>query len=806
MAAGLSQRVRELLPVLPLKNAVVYPYIILPLSIGRDGSMAAVESALGGSRQLLFLAQRSPEIEEPGPEDLHALGTIASILRMLRLPDGQVRILAQGLSRARVERLQQGPLHLTARVRPLADAEPSVRDLELEARMRAVKQSFDRIVELGREVSPEVVTLAANLTEPGRLADLLASNLDLSVEVAQQLLEELDPVARLERISELLRREEELLALEQTISNRAREELDRTQREYFLRQQLRAIQVELGEGEELAEEARRLRQQAAEKGMSEAGREELERQLRRLERAHPDSAEANVQRAFLEWLVSLPWAIRSEDRLDLEAAREVLEEDHWGLQQVKERILETLAVRRLRPQGNGAVLCLVGPPGVGKSSLARSIARALGRQFVRWSLGGVHDEAEVRGHRRTYVGALPGRILQGLVQAGTSNPVFLLDELDKLGKDLRGDPQAALLEILDPELNRAFRDHYLGVPYDLSGVFWIATANWLEPLHPALRDRLEVLEIPAYSVAEKVAIARRHLLPRQLEQNGLKASSVRIGDAALRVLIEDYTREAGVRQLERQLETLARKLAFEKVAGRPPIRRPGARSLRKWLGPPRLLGEELPRADRVGVAVGLAWTPLGGELLLVEAMAHPGKGKLILTGHLGEVLRESAQAAVSLVRTWAVRNGYEDRYFLEQDLHLHFPSGGIPKDGPSAGLAIGIALISLRTGRKVPRRIAWTGEITLRGEVLPVGGLREKLLAAQGSGIETVVLPASLEREWKSLPADVSRGLATHFVQTLEEAVALLLPRRPTRLPQVGSSRNRSRPGHVRVDSRTGRP
>ncbi len=792
----------DLLPVLPLKNAVAYPYVILQLSVGRDGSLAAVEAALAKNRELFLVAQRQPEVEEPEPKDLFDIGTVAALLRLMRLPEGPVRILAQGLSRARVTRFRHSGSHLGARVRLLEDTQVPPVDLELEATIRAVKQKFGELLELGKEVAPEVRQLVITLTDPGRLADLLASNLDLSIEVAQELLAELDPARRLKRIAALLGRERELFELEHQIASRARDDVERSQRELFLRQQLRTIQAELGEGSEQAEEIRRLRAEAEQRNLPPLAFEELERQLKRLERLHPDSSEAAVQRTYLEWIVSLPWAQRSDDSLDLQLARIILNREHWGLEDVKERILESLAVRKLRPQGTGSVLCFVGPPGVGKSSLARSIARALNRRFVRWSLGGVHDEAEVRGHRRTYVGALPGRILQGLVQAGTSNPVFLLDELDKLGREPRGDPQAALLEVLDPELNSAFRDHYLGLPYDLSGVFWIATANWLEPLDPALRDRLEVLEIPAYTLPEKIAIARRHLLPRQLERCGLEKNAIRLTKNALQTLIEDYTREAGVRQLEREIERLARKLAMAQVTKKP-IKSPiGIGTLRELFGPPLGHGERLPRADQVGVAVGLAWTPTGGELLLVEALAHPGKGRLVLTGQLGEVLRESAQAALSFVRAWLSRLGFDDRFFLKHDIHLHFPSGAIPKDGPSAGLAVAAALVSLRTGRKLPSRLGWTGEITLRGEVLAVGGLRDKLLAAQCHGLRRVILPAATEPEVRRLPTEVTRGIDLRYVSSLEEALQPLALSEPPRRRSGSTRRRTSRPQGTRSQPR----
>lgn len=788
----------QLVPVLPLRKLVAYPYVIVQFVEDRTICLAALETALERQRELLLLTQRNPEVEDPKSQDLFGVGTLAILLRVLRSPSGQVRVLAQGLSRARVERMRKTERHLEARVRLLDLPQEVSLDLDLEARVRAAKQGFFELLELGKDVAPEVRQLVATLKEPGRIADLLASNLDLSTDVAQQLLEELDPKVRMGTIEKLLKREREILKLEHQVAQRAQEDLEKAQRELYLRYQLRAIQEELAEGRELAEAKERIREKAEQCGLPQVVREELERQLNRLERLPPDSVEASVQRTYLEWLVAVPWNQRSEDQLDLDRARKILDQEHWGLDEVKERVLEFLAVRKLRQSNSGSILCLVGLPGVGKSSLARSIATALNRKFVRCSLGGVQDEAEIRGHRRTYVGALPGRIVQGLAQAGTANPVFLLDEIDKLGRESRGDLQAALLEVLDPELNRSFRDHYLGVPFDLSEVFWIATANWLEPLHPALRDRLEVLEIPAYTLSEKLNIARRHLWPRQLTQSGFEAAEIRMTSNALKKLIQEYTCEAGLRQLNRQLERISRKLAMAKVAGQTLPRQLGEEELHKILGPPPTLGDQAPRTDQVGVAVGLAWTPTGGELLLVEALAHPGKGHLLLTGQLGEVLRESAQAALSFVRSWMSHHGFEDRYFQEHDFHLHFPSGAIPKDGPSAGLAVAAALVSLRSQKELPCRQAWTGEVTLRGEVLAVGGLRDKLLAAQRYGLRRVVLPAANEPEVRRLPAEVTRGLNLHFVARLEEALEPVL-----RASGAGSGRTLRRTGAVLRTSRT---
>ncbi len=675
----------DLLPVLPLKDAVLYPFIIVPLSVGRESSIHAVDEALSEHRLVALVAQRDPSIDEPGADDLHPVGTAAAIMRMLKLPDGRIRILAQGIARVRIGHVSQAEPFLQARIERILEAPVPEPTLETQALVRSAKEAMDKVVALGKGVSPEVLVLIANLEDPGRLADLIASNLELTLDDAQAVLEELDPISRLRKVAEHMHREIQLLTMQQEISSQARGEMDRSQREYFLRQQLRAIQQELGEGDDLAEEIERYRKLATDKGISDEAREEMERQIQRLERAHPDSAESSVQRTYLDWLTGLPWKSQSEDSLDLENARRILDEDHYDLEKIKERILEYLAVRRLRGDARGPILCFVGPPGVGKTSLGRSIARALGRKFVRLSLGGVRDEAEIRGHRRTYVGALPGRILQAIHQAGTSNPVFILDEIDKIGADFRGDPSSALLEVLDPEQNATFRDHYLGVAYDLSKVLFVTTANLLDPIQPAFLDRMEVLRLSGYTLEEKLvdrapppgAEADRRERPRA-------ASRSRSATARCARIVGGYTREAGLRNLEREIAGVCRKVAVEVASGRTRRVKVGPKAVERFLGQPKHWEEDLLERDRVGVATGLAWTAVGGELIFVEVVATPGKGQLQLTGQLGDVMKESAQAAVTFCRACGRAPRLPHR-FLQPARPPRPPAGGRDPQGRPVG-------------------------------------------------------------------------------------------------------------------------
>jgi ATP-dependent Lon protease len=780
-----SIKIPDVLPVLPLKDTVVFPYIILPLSVGRDKSVLAVDRALSESRVIMLVAQRDAAADNPGEADLFEVGTAAVIMRMLKLPDGRIRILVQGLSRARVQHISQMEPYLQAKIERIEEPRPAAPSMEIEALVRSVKESMDRAVTLGKGISAEVMVIAANLEDPGRLADLAASNLDLKLSEAQAVLEMIDPIERLRRVSDLLVREIQVLTMQQEISSQARGEIDRSQREYFLRQQLKAIQQELGEGEELAEEIANYRRQADDKLLNDEAREELERQIRRLERSHPESAETQIIRTYLDWLTALPWGVTSEDDLDLQHAQDVLDEDHYDLEKIKERILEYLAVRKLKPDTRGPILCFVGPPGVGKTSLGRSIARSLGRKFVRISLGGVRDEAEIRGHRRTYVGALPGRIVQGIRQAGTSNPVFVLDEIDKIGADFRGDPSSALLEVLDPEQNFSFVDHYLGIPYDLSRVMFIATANMLEPIQPAFLDRMEIIRLTGYTQEEKLRIARLHLIPKQTKENGLSDEQIEFSDEAISAVISGYTKEAGLRNLEREFAAISRKVAVKVARGEVERMVIDPARVEEFLGARKHFAEELLTRDRVGVATGLAWTSVGGDLLFIEVVAVPGKGQLLLTGQLGDVMKESAQAALSFARAYAATHGIGEDFFAKHDLHVHVPAGSIPKDGPSAGITIGSAILSVLTGKPINRRLAMTGEITLRGDVLPIGGLKEKTLAAKLAGIQQVIVPKLNRRDLADIPATITDGLTFHFVDHMDDVLKLALIDPDVRQPDV---------------------
>ena len=770
-----SVAIPEVVPALSLKDAVLFPYVMVPLSIGRDRSIAAIDQAMAENRLLLLLAQRDPGLEEPGPADLHQVGTVAGIVRMLKLPDNRVRILVQGLARARVEFFLQEEPYLRARITRLEEPPNQPGDLEAEALMRMVRTSIERVSELGKSLSSEVLLIASSLDNGARLADLVASNLTLKPHDAQAVLEALDLKERLRLVSGHLQHEVALLEVQRQISTQVQGEMDKSHREFLLRQQLRTIQKELGETDSVDEEIDRYRGLLLEKRLPAEATAEAEKQLKRLRVTNPDSAESSVIRTYLDWLTGLPWSVVSSDSLDLDRAQRILDEDHYDLEKVKQRMLEFLAVRRLKADSKGPILCFVGPPGVGKTSLGRSVARALGRKFVRLSLGGVHDEAEIRGHRRTYIGAMPGRIIQGINQAATSNPVFMLDEIDKIGADFRGDPQAALLEVLDPEQNNTFRDHYLDVAYDLSHVLFIATANITETIHPAFLDRMEVIKLSGYTEEEKLLIARRHLIPKQVAENGLAAGQVRFRDTALRHIVAAYTREAGLRNLEREIGSVCRKVAVRVARGDP---RPVAvtpRLVEQLLGPPRLLPEAQLAADRIGVATGLAWTPVGGDLLHVEALPLPGKGELRLTGQLGDVMKESAQAALSFLRANAREFGIPATYFDQHSFHVHVPAGGIPKDGPSAGVTVLCALASAASGRAVRRDLAMTGEITLRGEVLPVGGIKEKVLAAQRAGIVEVCMPRQNERDLVELPVPVRREMTFRFVDDAAAVLALAL-------------------------------
>jgi ATP-dependent Lon protease len=772
----------DILPVLPLKDVVVFPYIILPLSVSREKSINAVDAALAEQRIIMLVAQKDAQNESPRAEELYSVGTVAAIMRMLKLPDGRIRLLVQGLSRARVDSFLSEDPFFKAKITKLEEEAPE-KELppEQEALLRSVKQNLEKSVSLGKNISPEVMVIAANLDDPARLADLSASNLDLKLEEAQHILESTDPIERLRLVNESLAKEITVLTMQQEISTQARGEMDKSQREYYLRQQLRAIQQELGEGEEISEELAQYRKLVTERKIPAEAAAEVEKQIKRLERSHPDSAETAIIRTYLDWMTGLPWGVVSNDSEDIERARKILDEDHYDIEKVKERILEYLAVHALKKTLKGPILCFVGPPGVGKTSLGRSVARALDRKFVRLSLGGVRDEAEVRGHRRTYVGAMPGRIIQGIHQAATSNPVFMLDEIDKIGSDYRGDPSSALLEVLDPEQNFSFRDHYLGVAYDLSKVLFIATANILDPIQPAFLDRMEVIRLSGYTLEEKKAIARRHLIPKQLDENGVTEANLEFTEGGVEKIIEAYTREAGLRNLEREIGSICRKVAVAVAKGKTRRYRITSASVEKMLGPAKHLAEELLKRDQIGVATGLAWTPVGGDLLFVEALAVRGKGGLRLTGQLGDVMKESAQAAMSYARANAKELGIAEDFFETHDVHVHVPEGSIPKDGPSAGITMATAMISAFTQRLVRRDVAMTGEITLRGEVLPIGGVKEKVLAARQAQIRTIILPKQNRRDVTQISSRILHGIEFRYVERVDEvlAIALLTPPAP---------------------------
>jgi ATP-dependent Lon protease len=773
----------DVLPVLPLPDVVMFPYMIAPLFVNRDSSAKAVDQALAENRMILLVAQKNQNADDPKAEDLHDFGTVSIIMRMLKLPDGRVRILVQGFSRAQVESYNESNPYITAKVLPKAEPQVTTITPELEALIRNVKSALEKMVSLGKNISPDLVAIAANLEDAGRLADLVASNLDLKVEKAQEVLQAIDPIDRLRRVNQLMAKETEVLEIQNDINTQARGEMDKSQREFYLRQQMKAIQQELGEGNELQEEIEQYRTKIKKAKMPKEVSEEAERQVGRLERMHPDAAETATLRNYLDWMVSLPWAKSTKDNLDLKKAQKILDEDHYGLEKIKDRIVEHLAVRKLKKDSKGPILCFVGPPGVGKTSLGKSIARALGRKFVRMSLGGVHDEAEIRGHRRTYVGAMPGRVIQSIHQAGTNNPVFMMDEVDKIGADFRGDPSSALLEVLDPEQNFAFRDNYLGVPFDLSNVMFVTTANMLDPIQPAFRDRMEIIQLSGYTEEEKVEIAKRHLIPKQIEEHGLKKSQLQFTDEGIRAMINLYTQEAGLRNLEREIAAVCRKVAKQVATGEKKARKIHTDNLDQFLGRPKVFREELLKRDQVGVATGLAWTPVGGDVLFVEATAMKGRGALTLTGQLGDIMKESAHAALSYARSHAKEFGIREDFFSKHDIHVHVPEGAIPKDGPSAGVTMATAILSLLTGKAVHRQIAMTGEITLRGEVLPVGGIKEKVLAARRAKIHTIILPSLNKRDLEDVNETIRKEMKFIFVDDVKAVFkAALLEQKASKL------------------------
>ncbi|MCX6557872.1 MAG: endopeptidase La [Candidatus Aminicenantes bacterium] len=761
----------EKLPVLVLRDIVVFPYMIVPLYVGRAKSKKAVDSALNSDRLILLLTQKDMNVEDPSAEQLYQYGTVALIVRMLKLPDGRMRVLVQGISRVKVRTLNDDGKIMQAEVEPQEDEEPGPLTLEDKAMIKNVRQKFEQAGKLGKSISNEILIIAENIEEPGKLADIIAANLELKIQDSQRILEEVNSLKRLGKVYEFLNYEIEMLNIQNQINVKAQGEMDKNQKEYFLRQQLKAIKKELGEEAENADEINAYQKKLDETKMSEAAHKETEKNIERLKKMHPESAESSVIRTYLDWMFELPWGVSSKDNMNLKRAKAILNHDHYGLEKVKERILEYLSVRKLSAKTHGPILCFVGPPGVGKTSLGKSIARALNKKFVRISLGGVHDEAEIRGHRRTYVGALPGKIIQELKNAASDNPVFMMDEVDKIGQDFRGDPSSALLEVLDPEQNNSVTDHYLGVAFDLSKVLFITTANLIEPIQPAFRDRMEVIEIHGYTEEEKIEIARRHLIPRQIEANGLHAHWIEFTPGALKNIIALYTREAGVRNLEREIGGICRKVAHKVALGEKKLYKITGRNLEKYAGIPRLFRDQLLEESAVGVATGMAWTPYGGDILFIEVKLVPGKGTLILTGSLGDVMKESASAALSLIKASAGQLHLAAETFEKNDIHIHIPEGGIPKDGPSAGITLATALISAFTGIAVNREIAMTGEITLRGKILPVGGIKEKVLSARRAGIRTIIMPDKNKKDLSELKNGPIQAMSFIFVSDFKDAV-----------------------------------
>ena len=764
--------VGEVMPILPLKETVVFPDSMTPLAIGQERSIQLVDEAVANDSTIALVATRNADEEARGVDDIYEVGTAALIHKMIRVPDGTLRILVQGVRRVRLDRLVQTDPYLVGEFSELPDVEGP--ETEVEALARNVEALFSRIIGLVPYLPDELQLAAANAEDPSTLANLVATTMRLKTAEKQELLEEADIEARLRKLTVILNRELEVLELGTKIQSQVQSEMEHSQREYFLRQQLKAIQEELGEGDEQQAEIAELRGQIEEAHLPEEADRAARRELDRLSKLPPAAAEYGVIRGYLEWILSLPWNETTEDNLDLEHARSVLDEDHYDLEKVKDRIIEQLAVSKLKDDISGPILCFVGPPGVGKTSLGQSIARSLGRKFSRISVGGVRDEAEIRGHRRTYIGALPGTIIRALRDAGSKNPVFMIDEIDKMGADWRGDPSSAMLEVLDPAQNSSFRDHYLDLPFDLSKVLFICTANQLETIPPPLQDRMEIIRLSGYTEKEKLGIAKRYLVPKQIEAHGLDPEKVKIGEKALRFVIAEYTREAGVRNLDREIAALCRKAAAEIASGKRKTARIDERRVRAWLGRPRFRHEIRKRTADPGVATGLAVTPVGGDILFIEASAVPGEGRLVVTGQLGDVMRESAQAALSWVRGHASDLGLEEDWFAKRDLHIHVPAGAVPKDGPSAGIAMATALSSLAMGRPVSEEVAMTGEITLTGQVLPIGGLRDKVLAAQRAGITTVILPKENEADLDDLPREVRKQMtfvpADHVDEVIEAA------------------------------------
>jgi ATP-dependent Lon protease len=774
------------LPMMPVRDVVIFTDMLLPLFVGREKSVNAIEEAIGKDRYLFVATQVDPNIENPKAEEIYRIGTVSRILRMLKLPDGRVKALVQGIAKAKISKYLRKRSLFRVKIEIIEEPESSVVDLEAEALMRNVREYSEKILTLRGEYTNEVGSILSSIDDPGRLADLVASNLRLKIDEAQAIIEIIDPIQRLKKVNDLLFREVELSAMQAKIQSEVKDEISKSQKDYFLREQVRAIHRELGELDERTQEIEEYKTKIKRARMPQEAKAEAEKQLRRLEQMHPDSAEASVVRTYLDWMVELPWKKSTTDVIDMKKAKAVLDADHYGLEKIKDRILEYLSVRKLNADTKGPILCFVGPPGVGKTSLGRAIANAMKRKFVRISLGGIRDEAEIRGHRRTYIGALPGRIIQGLKQAGSNNPVFMMDEIDKLGADFRGDPSSALLEALDPEQNGEFSDHYLNLSFDLSKVMFILTANISDTIPSALLDRMEVINLSGYTEEEKKIIAQTHLVPRQVKENGIKPRQIRFSEGAVLQVIREYTCEAGLRNLERELGSLCRKIARRIAEGEKGPFQVTRQSLEKYLGPPKYYPELDKEESQVGLSTGLAWTQVGGEVLYVEASIINGKGEMILTGQLGEVMQESARAAMSYARFNIGEFGVKDEIFDNRDIHIHVPAGAIPKDGPSAGIAMATALISALTGRAVNKDVAMTGEITLRGRVLPIGGLKEKALGALRAGITTVIIPEKNKPDLVEIPRNVKRKITFIPVKNMDQVIDIALePAPPKKAPKA---------------------
>ncbi|XOF32957.1 MAG: endopeptidase La [Candidatus Electrothrix sp. YB6] len=766
----------EELPMMAVRDVVVFNYMILPLFVGRPGSVSAVNEAMEGDKLLMLVTQKDATSDEPEPDDLYKVGMVSMIMRTLKLPDGRLKVLVQALSKAEIKEYTQKKPHFRVKIALAEEEEAEKVTVEVEALMRLVREQTEKIMSLRGILSADLMAIVNNIEDPGRLADLVGSNLRLKVAESQKILETTHPIERLRLVAKLLNKEMEVATVQAKIQSDAKEEMSRSQREYFLREQLHALKKELGDEDSYSEEIEDLRKKLKKKKMPKYARKEARKELKRLDMMHPDASEANIIRTYIEWIIDLPWKKSSKDLLDLEKAARVLDEDHHGLERIKERILEFLAVRKLNSGTKGPILCFAGPPGVGKTSLGQAVARAMGRKFYRLSLGGMRDEAEIRGHRRTYIGAMPGRILQGLKNVGTNNPVFMMDEIDKIGSDYRGDPSSALLEVLDPEQNNTFSDHYMNMPFDLSKVMFITTANRTDTIPGPLLDRMEIIRLAGYTQEEKMVIARKYLLPRQVKENGIKPRLIKIDDKNLETVITNYTLEAGVRNLERELGKICRKLARKIAEGGKGPYTISKNTLEKYLGPPKFLPEtELDTLQQPGLAIGLAWTSVGGALLHIETSVLPGKGKLILTGQLGEVMKESAQAAVTYCRSRSKTLGLEDGYFDKIDIHVHVPAGAIPKDGPSAGITMTTALCSAITGQMVKKGVAMTGEVTLRGRVLPIGGLKEKALAALRAGIKRIIIPYDNEKDLVEIPEEMRKKISFFPVKHMDEVIELTL-------------------------------